>query len=164
MNSSYLYSLQGCVSSLTVSVNLLESSISSLNSGVNDLPRMKKVLVADRVFEVVPESEVRSMKTTVVEEIEPQIIELLKKGEAAISKLERRHKNLVAKAELQEVRLQRRQPDRSVTKKTIGNGGEEVDLRQWRSLQQKKERLEYTLSRLNLTIDQKQRQVHALGP
>ncbi|KAK7206925.1 DASH complex subunit Spc19 [Myxozyma melibiosi] len=106
MNSSYLYSLQGCVSSLRMSNDLLSSSIASLDSGVNDLPRMKTVLKTDRVFEVVPESEVNTVKQSLQGEVEPQIIDLLKMADTAISRLERREKNLVAKAQLQEVRLQ----------------------------------------------------------
>ncbi|KAK9381690.1 DASH complex subunit Spc19 [Kockiozyma suomiensis] len=106
MNSSYLYSLQGCVSSLKMSNDLLASSIASLDSGVNDLPRVKTVLKADRVFEVVPESEVNTLKSSLQVEVEPQIIELLKLADNAISRLERREKNLISKAQLQEVRLQ----------------------------------------------------------
>ncbi|KAK9363125.1 DASH complex subunit SPC19 [Lipomyces starkeyi] len=155
MNSSYNYSLQGCVSSLHASVDLLGSSIASLSSGVDDLPRMKTVLKAQRVFEVVPESEVNSIKTSLAGEVEPQIIELLRLAEAAISKLERRQKNLIAKAELQEVRLQRQpraqDPENSVV--------DSENARKWRTLQQKRERLEYSLSRLNLAAEQKQRQL-----
>ncbi|KAK9452389.1 DASH complex subunit Spc19 [Limtongia smithiae] len=106
MNSNYLYSLQGCVSSLRMSVDLLGSSISALDSGVSDLARIKTVLKTDRVFEVVPESDVNALKDNLAGEIEPMLIDLLKQADAAISKLERRERSLVAKAQLQEVRLQ----------------------------------------------------------
>ncbi|KAK9320767.1 DASH complex subunit Spc19 [Lipomyces orientalis] len=160
MNSSYIYSLQGCVSSLHASVGLLESSIASLNSGVIDLPRIKNVLKAERVFEVVPESEVNTVKTSLAGEVEPQLIELLRRAEGAIAKLERRQKNLIAKAELQEVRLQR-QPRASpqVPESAVIDSD---NARKWRTLQQKRERLEYSLSRLNLAAEQKQRQLRSI--
>lgn len=41
--------LEGCVSSLRSSMQLLDSSISILDSGVNDLPRLSKVLQTTRV-------------------------------------------------------------------------------------------------------------------
>ncbi|KAK9241105.1 DASH complex subunit SPC19 [Lipomyces kononenkoae] len=156
MNSSYNYSLQGCVSSLHASVDLLASSIASLSSGVDDLPRMKTVLKARRVFEVVPESEVNAVKRSFAGEVEPQIIELLRRAEAAISRLERRQKNLVAKAELQEVRLQR-QPRAQEPESSVADSNNNA--KKWTTLQQKRERLEYSLSRLNLAVEQKQRQL-----
>ncbi|KAK9366410.1 DASH complex subunit SPC19 [Lipomyces kononenkoae] len=157
MNSSYNYSLQGCVSSLNASVDLLASSIASLSSGVDDLPRMKTVLKARRVFEVVPESEVNAIKSSFAGEVEPQIIELLRRAEAAISKLERRQKNLIAKAELQEVRLQRQPRAQELEGSSVADSNN--DARKLKTLQQKRERLEYSLSRLNLAVEQKQRQL-----
>lgn len=41
--------LEGCVTSLRSSMQLLDSSISILDTGVNDFPRMSKVLQATRV-------------------------------------------------------------------------------------------------------------------
>jgi DASH complex subunit SPC19 len=48
-NSSTHYALQGCVSSLRSSMQLLESSINILDAGVNDYPRLAKVLQTTRV-------------------------------------------------------------------------------------------------------------------
>lgn len=42
-------SLEGCVSSLRSSMQLLDSSITILDSGVNDFPRLAKVLQTTRV-------------------------------------------------------------------------------------------------------------------
>ncbi|KAK9459991.1 DASH complex subunit Spc19 [Lipomyces oligophaga] len=106
MASNYQYSLQGCVASLKASCSLLESSINSLDEGVRDFPRLKTVLQNERIFEVVPESEVNTIKSSLAGEVEPQILDLLKKADASIARLERREKNLIAKAQLQEVRLQ----------------------------------------------------------
>jgi hypothetical protein len=49
MDSSAHNALQGCVSSLRSSMQLLDSSISILDSGVNDYPRLGKVLQTTRV-------------------------------------------------------------------------------------------------------------------
>lgn len=49
MDSSTQNALQGCVTSLRSSMQLLESSISVLDSGVNDYPRLAKVLQTTRV-------------------------------------------------------------------------------------------------------------------
>ena len=42
-------SLAGCVSSLRSSMQLLDSSIATLDAGVNDFPRLAKVLQITRV-------------------------------------------------------------------------------------------------------------------
>ncbi|KAK9464460.1 DASH complex subunit Spc19 [Lipomyces arxii] len=148
MNSNYVYSLQGCVSSLRSSVDVLGSALTSLDSGVSDLPRMKTVLKTKRVFEVVPESEVECVKSSIAGQVEPQIIELLQRAESAISKLERRQKGLVSKAELNEVRLQR-QPKTSQVD----------DIKRLNESKQKLQRLRFTLSRLELVSEQKKRQM-----
>jgi Spc19 len=43
------HALEGCVSSLRESLALLDSSIKTLDTGVNDLPRLSKVLQTTRV-------------------------------------------------------------------------------------------------------------------
>jgi hypothetical protein len=49
MDSSASTALQGCVSSLRTSMQLLESSINILDTGVHDYPRLSKVLQTTRV-------------------------------------------------------------------------------------------------------------------
>ena len=49
MDSSSHNALQGCVSSLRTSMQMLESSINILDSGVSDYPRLSKVLQTTRV-------------------------------------------------------------------------------------------------------------------
>lgn len=48
-HSTMANSLEGCVASLRSSMQLLDSSISILDSGVNDFPRLAKVLQPTRV-------------------------------------------------------------------------------------------------------------------
>jgi DASH complex subunit SPC19 len=43
------HALEGCVSSLRESLVLLDSSIQRIDSGVNDFPRLSKVLRSTRV-------------------------------------------------------------------------------------------------------------------
>ena len=82
--------------------------------------------------------------------------------ETYLDKLERREQSLIAKAELQEGRLS--QPSRSSygAKSPGGKGGaglssvEEMKLLQ---LRQKKERLSYAVSRLELQAGQRERQL-----
>lgn len=49
MDSTTATALRGCVGSLMNSMQLLESSISILDAGVNDYPRLAKVLQTTRV-------------------------------------------------------------------------------------------------------------------
>lgn len=49
MDTSTQNALQGCVSSLRSGMQLLESSINILDSGVSDYPRLAKVLQTTRV-------------------------------------------------------------------------------------------------------------------
>ena len=46
--------LAGCVNSLQSSISLLNSSIATLDSGVNDFPRLGKVLQTTRVSNSLP--------------------------------------------------------------------------------------------------------------
>lgn len=50
-SSSHATALQGCVSSLRSSMQMLDSSITILDAGVSDYPRLAKVLKATRVGE-----------------------------------------------------------------------------------------------------------------
>ena len=50
-------SLAGCVTSLQSSISLLTSSISILDTGVNDFPRLAKVLETTRVSVAFPPPE-----------------------------------------------------------------------------------------------------------
>ena len=49
MDNSTQNALQGCVASLRSSMQLLESSINTLDTGVHDYPRLAKVLQTTKV-------------------------------------------------------------------------------------------------------------------
>lgn len=98
-------------------------------------------------------------------EIQPEVTTLLGRVETYLDKLERKEKSLIAKADLQEGRLS--QPGRSsygarpVPSNNASSGvgltaAEETKMQQ---LRQKKERLSYAVSRLELQAGQRQRQL-----
>ncbi|GAB7345885.1 hypothetical protein MBLNU457_4129t1 [Dothideomycetes sp. NU457] len=156
--------LAGCVSSLRSSMQLLDSSITILDSGVSDFPRLTKVLDTTRHFELLPQSSLTTAQNALHNEIAPEIDSLLSRVDTYLDKLERREKSLIAKCELQEGRLSQRT---SVAGKSPGPGTdsrsgdgisklEEVKMQQ---LRQKKERLSYAVGRLELQATQRERQL-----
>ncbi|MCJ1291091.1 hypothetical protein MMC34_002634 [Xylographa carneopallida] len=175
--------LSGCVTSLQSSISLLGSSISILDSGVNDFPRLAKVLQTTRHFELLPESHLQAAQASLLASITPELSSLLHRVETHLDKLARREQALIAKYELQEGRLSsnrgsgveqskyRSAQSRGQFGKTEGRsgddeGGEEEDeLEQGREqlrlkqMRQKKERLSYAVERLTLQAQQKERQL-----
>ncbi|KAK4495436.1 hypothetical protein PRZ48_013767 [Zasmidium cellare] len=141
-------------------MQLLESSINIVDSGVSDYPRLGKVLQTTRHFELVSEHDLTTAQSTLLSEIQPEVTNLLARVETYLDKLERREKSLIAKAELQEGRLA--QPSRasqggkSPARNAGGGGLEELKMQQ---LRQKKERLSYAVGRLELQASQRQRQL-----
>jgi DASH complex subunit SPC19 len=116
-------------------------------------------------FELVSEHDLTTAQASLLSEIQPEVNTLLGRVETYLDKLERREQSLIAKAELQEGRLS--QPSRAKSPARMhsasaatGNGdlsaAEEMKLQQ---LRQKKERLSYAVSRLELQANQRQRQL-----
>lgn len=120
-------------------------------------------------FELVSSHDLTTAQSTLLSEITPEVTTLLSRVEQHLDKLERREKSLIAKAELQEGRLS--QPSRSsygAGARGSGDGGsatgagpalskgEELKMQQ---LRQKKERLSYAVSRLELQAGQRERQL-----
>ncbi|KZF19238.1 DASH complex, subunit Spc19 [Xylona heveae TC161] len=166
-------SLAGCVASLQSSKQLLESSISVLDSGVRDFPRLSKVLQTTRHFELISESELQAAQQDLLDEIGPEVTRLLDRVSTHLDKLERRQQSLIAKAELQEVRLSQaygKQPSSSASsRKSMGYGisgrgtesnrGTGVEALRLKHLRQKKQRLSYAVETLELQAQQRERQL-----
>ncbi|MCJ1474528.1 hypothetical protein MMC13_003186 [Lambiella insularis] len=176
--------LAGCVNSLQSSISLLNSSISILDSGVNDFPRLSKVLQTTRHFELLPESQLQDAQSSLLASLTPELTSLLTRVEVHLDKLSRREQALIAKCELQEGRLSssrtsgigredaraplqhgkagnvfRRHGDDGDDKdeeEGLEQGREQLRLKQMR---QKKERLSYAVERLILQAQQKERQL-----
>ncbi|KAK8155275.1 DASH complex subunit Spc19 [Phyllosticta citrichinensis] len=178
--------LEGCVSSLRNSMQLLDSSISILDSGVNDLPRLSKVLQTTRHFELISEPDLHAAQRSLLSEIRPEVDNLLSRVANYLDKLERREQSLIAKYELNQGRLSSDEagggsgrksagPSRSASRagerrgegkagaaraRAADGGGlaplEELKVKQ---LRQKKERLSYAVDRLTLQAQQRERQL-----
>ncbi|KAL2373559.1 mitotic spindle biogenesis protein Spc19 [Blastomyces gilchristii SLH14081] len=174
-------SLSSSVSSLQASLQLLESSINILDEGVSDFPRLRKVLQTTRHFELLPEPTVREAQKAIHDEINPSIAHLLSLASNHVEKLARREQSLKAKYELQQGRLSydgdgddgdgngphasRRSNNSHQTRRPLSTGrsvtetaaaGRAAELRK---LVQKKERLQYTVERLELQSKQRERQL-----
>ena len=176
MDSTAL-ALSSCVTSLRSSMLLLESSISILDSGVHDYPRLASVLQTTRHFELVAESSLLTAQSALLSELQPEVHNLLSRVEGYLDKLERREKSLMAKAELQGGRIEnpntsstsgaskfsaaaiRRQQMKSPGKKPAGGAGADLNAMKLQQLKLKKERLSYAVGRLELQAGQKQRQL-----
>ncbi|KAI4196888.1 MAG: hypothetical protein LQ350_006257 [Teloschistes chrysophthalmus] len=152
--------LADCVSSLRSSNHLLSNSISILDSGVNDFPRLAKH------FELLPSSALSAAQTRLLSSLTPEFNNLLARVETHLDRLERREQNLIARCELLEGRLSMSGEDaeafgkRAGGRKSIaaeGDGSREaLRLKQSRA---KKERLGYAVERLGLQARQKERQL-----
>lgn len=114
-------------------------------------------------FELLPEPTVREAQKALGDEITPSIAHLLSLASNHIDKLARREEALKAKCELQEGRLshEERPPSASSYYKkrraTLGEGGGKAA--EVRKLTQKKERLQYTVERLELQSRQREREL-----
>lgn len=115
-------------------------------------------------FELLPEPTVREAQQALLDEITPSIAHLLSLASNHVEKLSRREQGLKAKCELQEGRLSSDEPRKSSRSQSSaalrgrgsGNAAKAMELRR---LVQKKERLQYTVERLELQGRQRERQL-----
>ncbi|KAG4305905.1 hypothetical protein PORY_000815 [Pneumocystis oryctolagi] len=150
-----LNSLEGCVSSLSACNYRMDLLLATLDTGIEDFPRIQQVLSNKRHFEVVSKSDMEAAQQALEHEIYPQVQVLLQRAEAGIAKLERCEKALQSKVDLQEVRLQ--QPARLKHMHSAQTDGAEQlsRIKELSALRLKKERLIYALDRLSLESEQK---------
>ncbi|KAK6341892.1 hypothetical protein TWF730_001378 [Orbilia blumenaviensis] len=97
--------LSGCVASLTLSTETLQSTIDTLSASVEDYPRVCKILSSNRHFEVISARELQTAQTLLSETIQPETDRLLRETEKAVHKLELKERKLIADAELLETRI-----------------------------------------------------------
>ncbi|KZV72111.1 hypothetical protein PENSPDRAFT_539512, partial [Peniophora sp. CONT] len=83
-------SLRECVLSMEDCCEEMNEVQHALRKGTHDLPRMTRVLDHERVFTLVGESTVRRYKADVVEEVEPQINELVSRAQKGMHALQTR--------------------------------------------------------------------------
>lgn len=145
--------LDYCIDSLAGSVDLLDRSLKSMDEATVDVSRLRSVLSTEKVFGVVPELDLENAKTHLRQQTHPQIEMMMGKIEKEVTKMRRKKTNLAGKVDLQQVRLEGVKGSESgsiagykIAKDTVT----ESKLGRLKFLQNKKERLKYSLSRLNL--------------
>ncbi|KAI1804825.1 DASH complex subunit Spc19 [Daldinia bambusicola] len=94
-----------CVAALRTSLSFLESSVSTLGTGVADYPRLVNVLKSVRHYELIPQPALVAAEASLRDEIGPAIATLLDRADAHIERAERRIDALRARSELQQGRL-----------------------------------------------------------
>lgn len=138
---------------LESSLGVLDSSLKSLDSATRHVPRLKKILHTQKVFGLVPEVDLESAKRNFETETHPQISYLVDKIEKEVTRLRRKKVGLDSKLELQQVRLQSAENNQreSLTRgRGMAKNADVHKLARLKLLQNKKERLKYSLSRMNL--------------
>ncbi|KAJ9630253.1 uncharacterized protein PV06_03409 [Exophiala oligosperma] len=166
-------SLGPAVSSLRSSLSLLDSSISILDEGVSDFPRLCKVLQTQQHFELLPEPTLREAQQSLVDEIVPAIHQLLSTVDNYVNQLGRKEESLKARSELLEGRLNNNnnnrrsssfggaidQPIRNDRSSSRTPGLSDTKMLEMKRMQQKKERLQYAIERLELQSKQREREL-----
>ena len=155
------------VSSLRASLALLDSSISILDEGVADFPRLRKVLQTQQHFELVPETTLKAAQQSLANEISPAIEQLLSTAESYVNQLARKEQSLKARHELLEGRLDSQQgsgPAQSSKYRAPSGPGRapglpDAKVLQMKRLQQKKDQLQFAIERLELQGKQKEREL-----
>ncbi|KAF2691432.1 hypothetical protein K458DRAFT_324765 [Lentithecium fluviatile CBS 122367] len=160
--------LEGCVSSLRSSMQLLDSSINILDEGVNDFPRLSKVLQTTRHFELISEPDLHLAQSALLSEIRPEVESLLSRVANYLDKLERREQSLIAKHDLNDGRLGHDDSGGEsafVMKTGVGRAGaggkamSAVQEMKYKQLRAKKQRLSYAVETLEMQAKQRERQL-----
>ena len=129
-------------------------------------------------FELVSEPALQTAQQTLLSSLEPELNALLSRVETHLDKMSRREQSLIAKADLQEGRMSNnpaqhsggrqqqqqqqhsRQSSAGAPSATAGGGGlSNLEALKMSQLRQKKERLSYAVSRLELQAGQRERQL-----
>ncbi|OTA97582.1 hypothetical protein M434DRAFT_18981 [Hypoxylon sp. CO27-5] len=166
------YSSYGdCVAALRTSLSFLESSVSTLGTGVADFPRLSHVLKSVRHYELIPQPTLVAAEASLRDEIGPAITTLLDRADAHIARVERRIDALKARAELQRGRLlhdhdhdhDHDPSSASASKRKPGSGGKGLSSERLaveaKLKARQKEALQYSVERLELEVLQKEREL-----
>ncbi|KAF3314954.1 hypothetical protein TWF173_004175 [Orbilia oligospora] len=163
--------LSGCVASLTLSTETLQSTIETLSAAVEDYPRVCKILSSNRHFELISARELTTAQTLLSSTIQPETDRLLRETEKAVHKLELKERKLIADAELLETRIANTLKNKSAADTTPikveedeeEEDREEIDRKEdakneeiLRKLKAQRQRLAYAVERLELEKRQKE--------
>ncbi|KAL2121686.1 hypothetical protein VTJ04DRAFT_2141 [Mycothermus thermophilus] len=156
-----------CVASLRTSLAFLESSVATLDAGVQDFPRLTTVLKTVRHYELIPQTTLAAAEASLRDEIGPFITLLLDRADKHIERQARRIETLKARAELNAGRLSAYDgaattAQRAKEKQAKASRGKSLDgsaaLRA-KMVRQRKEALKYSVERLELEVLQKEREL-----
>ncbi|KAK6502250.1 hypothetical protein TWF506_002833 [Arthrobotrys conoides] len=161
--------LSGCVASLTLSTETLQSTIETLSAAVEDYPRVCKILSSNRHFELISASELTTAQTLLSSTIQPETDRLIRETEKAVHKLELKERKLIADAELLETRIANSLKNKSAVvevspvKVEEEEDEEDIDRKEearneeiLRKLKAQRQRLAYAVERLELEKRQKE--------
>ncbi|KAI0968946.1 putative mitotic spindle biogenesis protein Spc19 [Xylaria arbuscula] len=156
-----------CVAALRTSLSFLESSVTTLENGVSDLPRLASVLKTARHYELIPQTTLQTAEASLRSELSPAITTLLDRADAHIDRVDRRIESLRARAELQQGRLdnshtttQSKSKSRFAGSGSSKSAGLDGNARlRARVLKQRREALQYSVERLELEVLQKEREL-----
>ncbi|KAM7219504.1 hypothetical protein V8F06_005059 [Rhypophila decipiens] len=175
MSSSY----SDCVASLRTSLSFLESSVNTLGNGVEDFPRLSSVLKTVRHYELIPQPTLAAAEASLRDEIGPFVAQLLDRADKQLERHARRVETLKARAELNAGRLSHIPRDRDGNYEDSGKSSRwgnknaaaasratssnrplqgEAALRA-KVVHQRKEALKYSIERLELEVQQKEREL-----
>ncbi|KAI0883935.1 DASH complex subunit Spc19 [Annulohypoxylon maeteangense] len=165
-----------CVAALRTSLSFLESSVSTLGTGISDFPRLVNVLKSVRHYELIPQPTLVAAESSLRDEIGPAITTLLDRADTHVERVERRIESLKAKSELQQGRLLRsssptppRSTNRNAGKATSTSssygGGRRASLPgdrltvETKLRARQREALQYSVERIELEVLQKEREL-----
>ncbi|KAI1309552.1 putative mitotic spindle biogenesis protein Spc19 [Xylaria venustula] len=159
-----------CVAALRTSLSFLESSVTTLENGVSDLPRLASVLKTARHYELIPQTTLQTAEASLRSELSPAITTLLDRADAHIARVDRRIESLRARAELQQGRLDDTAQPKSKAKsrftasgsssRSAGGAGLDGNAKlRARVLKQRRDALQYSVERLELEVLQKEREL-----
>ncbi|KAK4133585.1 hypothetical protein BT67DRAFT_54360 [Trichocladium antarcticum] len=159
-----------CVASLRTSLSFLESSVTTLGTGVQDFPRLSSVLRTVRHYELIPQPTLAAAEASLRDEIGPFVALLLDRADKHLDRQARRIETLKARADLNAGRLshypspeaQQKPRNNKHESKGRAGGGRMLDggaaLRA-KVVRQRKEALQYSVERLELEVLQKEREL-----
>ncbi|KAI1823756.1 DASH complex subunit Spc19 [Xylaria intraflava] len=167
LSSSTSASYADCVTVLRTSLSYLDSSVTTLENGIADFPRLINVLKAARHYELIPQTTLQTAESSLRSELSPAITTLLDRADTHIARLDRRTESLKARAELQQGRLENARsakpkptPAAAASKSTAGAGaGARSQDHRARALRQRREALQYSVERLELEALQREREL-----
>ncbi|KAJ9098283.1 hypothetical protein QFC21_004612 [Naganishia friedmannii] len=92
--TDYLSFLGSCVAATESSVDTIERSITNLEPGVTDLPRLTKVLANEHLYLLLPDPLLQEYKIELADSLVPQINTLVERAEEVIQRDEKKMKSL----------------------------------------------------------------------